>query len=85
MFFLLLAQAIPPEWAAPIAQFGITGATLAWFMFTITPQLKGLERSQDSTTKAILLLTLSLDGVSERAKIEAKRGLEAIENKQSSK
>ncbi len=67
---------------SPLLQFGIAGIMLGWFMFIVTPALRSIERSQDWTTKAVLMLTLGLEEAGMETKRQAKELLAQIELKE---
>lgn len=75
---ILLAEAGSPDWASLLSGAGVAGVVLAWFMFRAEARMKeserrmaGMETAQNRTTRAILLLVLSLEQVSETARAEA--------------
>lgn len=56
----LLAQVPGPDWVAFIAQTGVAGAVLVWFMFRVETILKGMIAAMDRFSRAMLLIVIAL-------------------------
>ena len=57
---LVLAQVAGPEWAVFVAQTGVAGGVLVWFMFRTENILKGMAAALDRFSRTILLLIIAL-------------------------
>ena len=76
----LLAQV--PDWGAPLANLGVAGAVIGWFMFVVTPILKDIARAQDYTSRAVLLLTIGMEEAGTETKRQARELLAKLEAKE---
>lgn len=68
---LLLAQAIegtaPAAWWMPLINLGGIGVVLFWFMFRNEPRLRNIEAAIDRSSRAYMVLVLSVKGISREA------------------
>ena len=71
MIFLAQAAA-DPQWVVLIAQTGVAGAVLCWFMLRTEGRLKAIENANDRLARANLLLVVSLHQANETAKEQAR-------------
>lgn len=55
----MIAEAVSPDWIAPLLQFGIGGGVLVWFMFRSEPRLKAIEQAIDRMSRSVLLLIVT--------------------------
>ncbi len=85
MTILLLSEALAQSdnWAAPLAQFGVLGVILMWFMFRTEGRLMAIEKSCDRLAKAILLQVATDPHVHSATKEQARSLMAEIEQKTS--
>jgi hypothetical protein len=55
------------------------GAICAWFMFKVTPGLESIKRSNDRTTRALLLLALAMPEQAPVLEAHIKQLMEEVE------
>lgn len=65
-------------WINVLLQNGIAGAVLCWFMFYVTPALRGIQRSIDRLAKAQLIQLADSPSLSVALKRRAKELEEEI-------
>lgn len=83
-----LAQIEPASWVGPSAQIGASGVlvfVLRWFMTTIAPQLRAIERALDFNTRATLLMGIAQDEASAAIKAKLKECLSELDKKEEQK
>ena len=79
MILILLAQANgPPDWLSALGATGIIGVMLHWFMVRSEKRMQGVENASNRTTRAVLLLVVTLDH-NPGVRYEAKRISEEID------
>ncbi len=61
-----------------LANVGVAGIVLGWFMFVVTPQLKGIESAIDRMSRAILILVIEMASSSVGAKTQAQTIIDEI-------
>lgn len=70
----------------PLAQFGLLGIVLGYFMFQgtrLAGEIRGLAHRIDGMTKALLMDLISRDGVGPHAKAEAQKAIAKIQARES--
>lgn len=81
---VLLAQTV--DWAQPLLNAGVLGVVLVWLMTRVETRMKehdrrmvAIENAANRTTRAILLLVVSLKNANEAAKTEAKAVMREVD------
>lgn len=76
----IIAQVDAPPWALVLAQSGVAGGVLVWFMLRLENVLKDLRASNDRLARAQLVLVLSFKQASDAAKDEARERIREIDD-----
>lgn len=66
----ILGQA-PAEWLTALTNVGVAGAMLIWFATRVEARIRGMENASNRTTRAVLLLVISLRSANDAAKEQA--------------
>lgn len=76
---------VPTEWVSPGAQIGGLGVlvyVLQYFMRTIAPQLRSIERALDFNTRATLLMGIAHDEANAHTKAKLEKCLAELDTKE---
>ncbi len=72
----------------PLAQFGLLGVVLGYFMYQgtkLASEIRGLAHRIDGMTKALLMDLISRDSVGPHAKAEAQQAIAKIQAREGSR